>query len=64
MNVMDLGFRQGEESFISAEKEDVVLICNKCDKEIWEDELYLDDGFEILCESCAIDRLYEKMEQA
>lgn len=64
MNVMDLGFRQGEESFISAEKEDVVLICSKCDKRICENEFYLDDGFEILCESCAIDSLYEKMEQA
>ena len=63
MNVMDLGFRQGEEKWLSPEKEEVKLLCDGCDKEICENELFLDDGFEILCEDCALDKLYEKMEE-
>lgn len=63
MNVMDLGFRQGEESFISAEKEDVVLICEKCGEGIWEGELYEDKIF-LLCEKCAEEEFREGLKEA
>lgn len=63
VNVMDLGFRQGEESFMSAEKEDVVLICEKCGKEIREGELYEDKIF-LLCERCAEEAFREELKEA
>ena len=59
-----------EKSFLRCEEswrtppEDDELVCECCDKRIAEGDCYFENEYHLLCESCAIDKLYDLMETA
>jgi DNA-directed RNA polymerase subunit RPC12/RpoP len=62
MNVMDIGFMQGEESWLSPKEETTEYICDKCEQEIGRGEPIFEifDGSDKeFCERCALDWLYD-----
>lgn len=62
MNVMEVGFRQGEERWLSPKEEDTKVICDKCEQEIGRGEPVFeifDEGYKEFCEECALDWLYD-----
>lgn len=59
---MEVGFRQSEESWLPPKEEDTKVICDKCEQEIGRGEPVFeifDEGYEELCEECALDWLYD-----
>ncbi len=62
MNVMDIGFMQGEESWLSPKEEAAEYICDKCEQKIGSGEPIFEifDGSDKeFCERCALDWLYD-----
>ncbi len=62
MNVMDIGFMQGEESWLSPKEEAAEYICDKCEQKIGSGEPVFEifDGSDKeFCEGCALDWLYD-----
>ncbi len=62
MNVMDIGFMQGEESWLSPKEETTEYICDKCEQKIGSREPVFeifDGGYKEFCEGCALDWLYD-----
>lgn len=62
MNVMDIGFMQGEESWLSPKEEAAEYICDKCEQKIGSGEPIFEifDGSDKeICERCALDWLYD-----
>ena len=56
MNVMDIGFMQGEESWLSPKEETTEYICDKCEQKIGSGEPVFeifDGGYKEFCEGCA-----------
>lgn len=62
MNVMDIGFMQGEESWLSPKVETTEYICDKCEQKIGSGEPVFeifDGNDKEFCEICALDWLYD-----
>ena len=62
MNVMDIGFMQGEGSWLSTKEETTEYICDKCEQKIGSGEPVFeifDGNDKEFCERCALDWLYD-----
>ncbi len=62
--MVEMSFLRAEESYLTPPEDDNDLICECCERNISEGDVYFENEFHLLCESCAVDKLYNAMEMA
>lgn len=62
--MLEASFLRAEESYLTPSEYEDDLVCECCDRKISEGDVYFENDFHLLCESCAIDKLYNAMQTA
>ncbi len=62
--MIETNFLRAEENYLTPPEYENNLVCECCDREILEGDVYFENDFHLLCESCAVDKLYGAMQTA
>ncbi len=62
--MVETSFLRAEESYLTPPEYEDEKTCECCDRKISEGDVYFENEFYLLYESCAVDKLYGAMQTA